>query len=127
MWSEFNPVKVVAWRILQKIRSEGWARDLQEQLYLEEEVQQWAESGTLDSDNSDSTLAKTKDSNGNILLNGDAVTLIKDLQVKGAGFTAKRGTLVKNITLTDNPSQIEGKVNGTQIVLLTQFLKKVTD
>ncbi|NBU22117.1 PhnA domain protein, partial [bacterium] len=64
------------------------------------------------------------DSFGNILSNGDSVTLIKDLDVKGANFTAKRGTVVKNISLTADPTQIEGRVNGTQIVLLTQYLKK---
>ena len=52
------------------------------------------------------------------------MTIIKDLEVKGAGFTAKRGTVVKNIALTDNPEQIEGRVNGTRIVLLSCFLKK---
>jgi protein PhnA len=46
------------------------------------------------------------------------------LVVKGANFTAKRGTTVKNISLTDNPEHIEGKVNGTRIVLLSKFLKK---
>ena len=56
---------------------------------------------------------------------GDSVTLIKDLDVKGGGFTAKRGTLVKNISLTNNPKHIEGKVNGIQIVLVAAFLKKV--
>jgi len=50
--------------------------------------------------------------------------LIKDLDVKGAGFTAKRGTAVRNISLTSNPEHIEGRVNGTRIVLLTCFLKK---
>jgi len=52
--------------------------------------------------------------------------LIKDLDVKGAGFTAKRGTVVKNITLTDNPLHIEGRVNGVRIVLVADFLKKVS-
>lgn len=66
----------------------------------------------------------TRDSNGNALADGDTVTLIKDLDVKGMNFTAKRGTVVKNITLTSNPEHIEGKVNGTTIVLVTRFLKK---
>ncbi|MGL5800184.1 MAG: PhnA domain-containing protein, partial [Plesiomonas sp.] len=55
---------------------------------------------------------------------GDSVTLIKDLVVKGANFTAKRGTMVKNITLTSNPEHIEGRVNGVHIVLVAAFLKK---
>jgi protein PhnA len=57
---------------------------------------------------------------------GDSVTIIKDLVVKGAGFTAKQGTTVKNIHLVpDNHEQIEGRVNGTKIVLLSKFLKKL--
>ena len=59
-----------------------------------------------------------KDSNGTILSNGDSVTLIKDLKVKGTSVTLKRGTLVKNIRLTDDAEEIEG------LVLKTCFLKK---
>ena len=51
--------------------------------------------------------------------------LIKDLPVKGAGFTAKRGTAVRNISLvSDNARHIEGRVNGQRIVILTEFVKK---
>lgn len=67
----------------------------------------------------------TKDSNGNVLSDGDSVTLIKDLKVKGANVTLKRGTMVKNIRLTFNPEEIEcnaEKVKG--LVLRTEFLKK---
>jgi len=66
-----------------------------------------------------------KDSNGTRLLDGDSVTLIKDLKVKGTNVTLKRGTLVKNIRLTDDEDLIEcntGKVKG--LVLRTEFLKK---
>jgi len=53
------------------------------------------------------------------------VVLIKDLKVKGAGFTAKRGTAVRNISLVhDNAEHIEGKINGQKIVILTQYVKK---
>jgi len=66
-----------------------------------------------------------KDSNGNVLANGDTVTLIQDLNVKGAGFTAKRGTAVRRIRLVpDNANHIEGKVDGQHIVILTQYVKK---
>ncbi|MCF8475018.1 MAG: alkylphosphonate utilization protein [Emcibacter sp.] len=66
-----------------------------------------------------------KDSFGAVLQSGDTVTLIKDLNVKGANFTAKRGTAVRNISLVqDNPAHIEGRINGQQIVILTQFVKK---
>jgi len=90
-------------------------------LYLEDDVHTWAEA-TTSADTED--LDASKDSNGTTLVAGDSVTLIKDLDVKGAGFTAKRGTVVKNISLTDKPEHIEGRVNGTRIVLLTKFLKK---
>lgn len=52
------------------------------------------------------------------------MVIIKDLDVKGTSFTAKRGTTVRNISLTDNPEHIEGRVNGTRIVILTKFVKK---
>lgn len=121
MWSENPAVQVVAWRMLKNLNSEGWAQDLFDQMYLTEDVEAWASAL-----NSDSGNIVIKDSNGTQLAEGDSVTLIKDLVVKGANFTAKRGTLVKNISLTDNPKHIEGKVNGTQIVLVAAFLKKVT-
>lgn len=123
MWSEFPPVQVMAWRILNHLRGDGWAQGLLEQLYLDEDNLKWAENFSFGGSESNDS-KPTKDSNGTILSKGDTVTLIKDLDVKGANFTAKRGTVVKGIHLTDNPEQIEGKVNGTQIVLLTKFLKK---
>jgi len=119
MWSEHAAVQVMAFRILKRLTSEGWAQDLLEQLYLEDETRKWAEAGLPDEN-----AVKTLDSNGAELADGDTVTLIKDLVVKGGGFTAKRGTTVKSITLTDNPQHIEGQVNGTRIVLVADFLKK---
>ncbi|MBX3505537.1 MAG: alkylphosphonate utilization protein [Parvibaculum sp.] len=68
---------------------------------------------------------ETKDSNGNILADGDSVTVIKDLKVKGTSVTLKRGTLIKNIRLTGDPANIEcntPQVKG--VVLKTEFLKK---
>ena len=68
----------------------------------------------------------TKDSNGNILADGDSVTLIKDLKVKGSGgVTLKRGTLVKNIRLTGDTDEIEANVEKVRgLVLRTEFVKK---
>jgi protein PhnA len=120
MWSEFPAVQVMAWRMLKRLSNEGWAQDLIEQLYLDEETLKWA--SAMESESGPTT--PTKDSNGTQLQAGDTVTLIKDLVVKGANFTAKRGTVVRNISLTDDPKHIEGKVNGTQIVLVAAFLKK---
>ncbi len=68
----------------------------------------------------------TKDSNGNILADGDSVTLIKDLKVKGSGgVTLKRGTLVKNIRLTGDTDEIEANVDKVRgLVLRVEFVKK---
>jgi len=121
MWKPVPAIQVMSWRLLKRLNAEGWANDLLDMLYLEEDVQQWAEATEASADDESSD---HKDSNGAALFAGDNVTLIKDLDVKGANFTAKRGTMVKSISLTSNPEQIEGRVNGTRIVLLTKFLKK---
>lgn len=65
-----------------------------------------------------------KDSNGAELQDGDAVTVIKDLKVKGSSMVIKRGTKVKSIRLTDNPDEVDCKIDGSSIVLKTCFLKK---
>jgi protein PhnA len=122
MWSQVAAVQVTAWRMLNRLSGEAWARDLLDMMYMEDDVRTWAEAGLAQDDAEEQK--PCKDSNGNTLNEGDTVTLIKDLDVKGGGFTAKRGTAVRNIHLTDNPEHIEGRVNGTSIVLLTCFLKK---
>ena len=66
----------------------------------------------------------TKDSNGTVLQNGDDVLLIKDLPLKGTSKVYKQGTVAKNIRLTDDPALIECKLDGTAIMLKTEFLKK---
>lgn len=65
-----------------------------------------------------------KDSNGNLLNDGDTVTVIKDLKVKGSSAVIKRGTVVKNIRLTDDPAEIDCRVNKVAMVLRTEFVKK---
>jgi len=121
MWSEVPAVQVVAWRMLNRIKAEGWPQDLLDMLFLEEETLNWAKSG----ESEEHSAVIHKDSNGVTLIQGDSVVLIKDLKVKGAGFTAKRGTAVRNISLVhDNADHIEGKVNGQKIVILTQYVKK---
>ncbi|NMM48776.1 PhnA domain-containing protein [Marinigracilibium pacificum] len=122
MWSTVPAVQVMAWRTLNKLRDESWALDLLNILYLDEETKSWAEAGQ--SQGSEESVVH-KDSNGVTLEAGDTVVLTKDLSVSGAGFTAKRGTAVRNISLVyDNAEQIEGKVNGQQIVILTKYVKK---
>ncbi len=121
MWSQVPAVQVMAWRMLTRLRGEGWPQDLLDMLYLDEEALAWAQADGV----SDDDVVKHIDSNGAVLAAGDTVTLIKDLTVKGANFTAKRGTAVRNISLVaDNAEHIEGRVNGQQIVILTKFVKK---
>lgn len=124
MWSEVPAVKVLTWRMLNQLKGEGWPLDLLEQLYLDEELQTWAESAMKNEGEAVDSV-KHIDSNGAVLQDGDTVVLIKDLDVKGGGFTAKRGTAVRNIALDmDNPELIKGKVNGSQIFILTKFVKR---
>ncbi len=123
MWSQIPAVQVMAWRMLTRLKAEGWPQDLLEMLYLDDEVLNWAQA-TGEGETPENEV-KHLDSNGAVLEAGDTVTLIKDLNVKGANFTAKRGTAVRNISLVaDNAEHIEGRVNGQQIVILTKFVKK---
>jgi protein PhnA len=123
IWSEHLPVKILSARLLGRLSAHAWARELRDQLILDDEDRAFADEGPSE-DGPDGAEAPTLDANGTALADGDAVTLVKDLDVKGAGFTAKRGTLVKNIKLTGNPKHVEGRVNGIQIVLVAGFLKK---
>ena len=67
---------------------------------------------------------EVRDSNGNILNDGDSVVVIKSLKVRGSSSVIKQGTMVKNIRLTGGVGEIEGKVEKTMMVLKTEFLKK---
>ena len=121
MWSPEPAVQAMAYRILKQIASEGWPQDMLDMLYLDPSVQEWAEAGLADENQ-----PEVRDSNGTLLSEGDSVSIIKDLPVKGAGFTAKQGTTVKNIRMVpDDPTHIQGRVNGTMIYLKTEFLKKL--
>ncbi len=122
MWSQVPAVQVLVWRMLTRLSAESWAQDLLDMLYLDDELLKWAQAGD---EGGDAERVEHKDSNGVLLTAVDTVTLTKDLNVKGANFTAKRGTAVRGISLVpDNPEQIEGRVNGQQIVILTKFVKK---
>lgn len=125
MWSEVPAVQVLAWRMLKRMHDQAWARDLVDMLYLDEESMAWA--AAVSDSVEEASSVKHVDSNGSTLETGDTVTLIKDLVVKGGGFTAKRGTAVRGISLVpDNAEHIEGRVNGQKIVILTQFVKKTS-
>ncbi|MFI3306762.1 MAG: zinc ribbon domain-containing protein YjdM [Rikenellaceae bacterium] len=75
-------------------------------------------------DAEEQTAAVAKDSNGAELFDGDAVTVIKDLKVRGSSMVIKRGTKVKSIKLTDNPEEVDCRIEGSSIVLKTCFLKR---
>ncbi|MBC5835173.1 PhnA protein [Flavobacterium sp. F372] len=119
MWNENLPVQIVSWRMHARLKN----NDMLEMMYFDEDALEWAKATGEDEDEEGKIIHK--DSNGNILLDGDSVVLIKDLDVKGATFTAKRGAAVHNIKLVwDNANQIEGRVENQHIVILTQYVKK---
>ncbi len=114
-WSTEAPVQLAVWRKLGSIDA-AWAAEAREGMSLLPEVQAIADQPAA---------LQHHDSNGVQLVHGDTVVLIKDLVVKGANFTAKRGTAVRGISLVqDNAAQIEGRVEGQKIVILTEFVKK---
>lgn len=123
MWSEVPSIQVLAYRMLHRLKSEGWPQDLLDMLYLDDETLAWAQAS---GDHLDKEAEEFhKDCNGVRIEAGDSVVLIKDLNVKGGGFTAKRGTAVRNVSLShDNVNHIEGKVNGQTIVIITEYVKK---
>jgi len=124
MWSEHVAVQIMAWRMLQRLRGEGWPKDLLDMMYLDGEALALARATGEHEDEANKIIHR--DANGVILDNGDAVVLVKDLKVKGSSMVAKQGTAVRNIRLDrDNADYIEGKVDGQQIVLITQYVKKL--
>ncbi len=126
MWSEFRAVKVVAWRMLHRLKKEDWPQDLLEMMYLDDEELRFAEASGDHLDESEKVIHK--DVNGTILQAGDNVVLIKDLKVKGSSMVAKQGTAVRRISLDpENAKYIEGKVGGTQIVIVTDYVKKMAE
>ena len=113
-WSVEPAVQIAVWRKLGEV-GEAWATDAQLGMMMEPDAAARASQIPL----------VHKDANGAVLANGDTVVLIKDLPVKGAGFTAKRGTAVRSISLVhDNAGHIEGRVEGQRIVILTEFVKR---
>lgn len=124
MWSEYEAVKVVVWRILSRLKSEGWPQDLLDMMYLEGDTLEWAKATGEGLAESEKIIHR--DANGAVLENGDSVVLIKDLKVKGSSMVAKQGTAVRRISLDhENSEYIEGKVDGQQIVIITKYVKKV--
>jgi len=124
MWNTAAPVQVMSWRMLHRLKSFGWSQDLIDMMYMVEQQLEWA---AAEGDAEDKTDALVhRDANGMILEAGDNVVLIKDLKVKGSSMVAKQGTAVRRISLDhENETYIEGKVDGQQIVIITEYVKKI--
>ncbi len=124
MWSEHQAVQIMAWRMLNRLRSEGWPQDLLDMMYLEGEALTLAKA--TGEDQEEETALVHRDVNGVVLKAGDSVVLIKDLKVKGSSMVAKQGTAVRRISLDhDNEEYIEGRVGSQQIVIITKYVKKL--
>lgn len=119
MWSQVAPVQVLAWRQLTRLSAlEGWARDLLDMMYMEDDVAKWAEIGM------DDDAEKPRDVNGVELKKGDDVTIIKDLPIKGSSQVIKQGTVVRGISLADDPKLVSGKANGQSMYIIAEFCRK---
>ncbi|GAA4042603.1 alkylphosphonate utilization protein [Sphingomonas rosea] len=91
----------------------------------DEEGGEWLPAAELAERQRAAAAVEVRDSVGNLLADGDQVTLIKDLDVKGAGQTLKRGTLIKSIRLTGDPQEIDCKFDGIRgLVLRAEFVRK---
>ncbi|GAA4939658.1 alkylphosphonate utilization protein [Algibacter agarivorans] len=124
MWSEQDAVKVAAWRMLSRLRTEGWPQDLLDMMYLEDDILEFAKA--TGEGEADPEKLIHRDVNGVVLQAGDSVVLIKDLKVKGSSMIAKQGTAVRNIRLDhENEKYIEGKVGPTLTVIITDYVKKL--
>ncbi len=124
MWSEHEVVKVVVWRMLSRLKAEGWSQDLLDMMYLEDASLKWAQATGEGEDESEKIIHR--DVNGVVLQNGDSVVLIKDLKIKGSSQVAKQGTAVRRISLDrENAEYIEGKVGPTLTVIITKYVKKL--
>ena len=114
-WSDDPIVQFAVWSKLAKLNT-AWASECRSGMVMSDLAQTWADAPAA---------VIHRDSQGQILQRGDTVVLIKDLTVKGANFTAKRGTAVRKISLVpDNAGQIEGRVEDQKIVILTEFVRK---
>lgn len=117
MWSETPAVKIMSYILWNRLGRQ----DMVEMMYLEEDELRLAEQAI----NAEANKLIYRDANGVELQAGDSVVILKDLEVKGAGFTAKRGTTVTRISLAPgDETHIEGRVNGTKIFIKTEFIKK---
>ncbi|RYD53052.1 MAG: PhnA protein [Sphingobacteriales bacterium] len=121
IWSEVPAVQALSHKLLRRLPNEPWAAEALESVELDEAVLNWSEA----EDRAKGDVVVHTDAYGAVLQAGDTVVLIQNLNVKGANFIAPKGTQVRKIRLVpDNGGQIEGKINGDTIVILTQYVKK---
>lgn len=121
IWSEVPAVQVLSYKLLDKLSAQDWAKEALENAYLEEYLLSWANAEK----NAEANKVVHKDAYGTVLQTGDSINLTENLNVKGTNFIAPKGTKVIKIRLVhDNEEQIEGKVNGNTIVILTKFVRK---
>lgn len=96
-----------------------------EDYVFDEESGEWLPASELAAKRAATSTVEVRDAVGNVLADGDQVTLIKDLEVKGAGRTLKQGTLIKSIRLTGDPQEIDCKYEGIKgLVLRAEFVRK---
>lgn len=96
-----------------------------EDYVYDDESGEWLPASELAAKQAADAVVEVRDAVGNLLADGDQVTLIKDLDVKGAGQTLKQGTLIKSIRLTGDPQEIDCRYEGIKgLVLRAEFVKK---
>ncbi len=121
IWSEVPAVQALSYKLLSALPAEDWAVETLESVSLPESVVEWASAEAR----AQGETVIHKDAYGTVLSAGDTVLLTQNLNVKGTAFIAPKGTAVKKIRLVpDNAEQVEGKINGDTIVILTKFLRK---
>lgn len=118
IWNPAPSVQALSYRTLTRFKEQDWARDILGAVDLEESVIHWALSAF-------EVREQHLDSNGVVLDQGDTVVLTQALNIKGTSFSAPKGTIVRKIRLVpDHPEQVEGRINGQTIVILTKYLRK---
>jgi len=123
IWNEIPSVQALSYKILFKLSAEEWASETVESAQLDESVINWANA----EDDLEAARIIHKDAFGVVLATGDSVVLTQNLNVKGANFIAPKGTIVRKIKLVENNAeQVEGKIEGDTIVILTKYLRKST-
>jgi protein PhnA len=123
MWSQVPAVQVTVFRLLTRLaKTEGWAQDLLDMMYMEDETRAWADYGVAADEIED--VEKPRDVNGTELKKGDDVTIIKDLPIKGSSQVIKQGTVVRGISLSDDPKLVSGKANGQSMYIIAEYTRK---